>query len=116
MAEGPNGPGERFAATKRYTRIRVYGERDEAREALSRFVPLPGARRSADGKRYVAGPLLSRLGNDYFFPFLPFFLSFLLFLPFLATPITPLPDRKVNEMLTEKRQRIIDRYRVSNTL
>ena len=75
--------------------MRVYGERDEAREALSRFVPLPGA------------------GNDYFFPFLPFFLSFL---PFLATPITPLPDRKVNEMLTEKRQRIIDRYRVSNTL
>ena len=66
--------------------------------------------------RYVAGPPRSRLGNDYFFPFLPFFLSFLLFLPFLATPITPLPDRKVNEMLTEKRQRIIDRYRVSNTL
>jgi hypothetical protein len=47
---------------------------------------------------------------------LPFFLSFLLFLPFLATPITPLPDRKANEMLTKKRQRIIDRYQVSNTL
>jgi len=55
-------------------------------------------------------------GNDYFLPFLFFFLLFLLFLLFLATPITPLPDRKVNEMLTEKRQRIIDRYRVSNTL
>ena len=55
-------------------------------------------------------------GHDYFFPFLPFGLSFLLFLPFLATPITPLPDRKVNEMLTKKRQRIIDRYQVSNTL
>jgi hypothetical protein len=40
----------------------------------------------------------------------------LFFLPFLATPITSLPDRKVNEMLTEKRQRIIDRYQVSNTL
>ena len=51
-------------------------------------------------------------GNDYFFPFLPF----LLFLLFLATPITPLPDRKVNEMLTKKRQRTIDRYQVSNTL
>jgi hypothetical protein len=51
--------------------------------------------------------------NDYFFPFLPFFLSFLLF---LATPITPLPGWKVNEVLTEIRQRIIDRYRVSNTL
>ena len=49
-------------------------------------------------------------GNDYFFP------SFLPFLPFLATPITPLPDRKVNEMLTKKRQRTIDRYQVSNTL
>ena len=48
--------------------------------------------------------------NDYFFPFLPFFfLSFLLFLPFLATPITPLPDWKVNEVLTKMRQRIIDR-------
>jgi hypothetical protein len=46
-------------------------------------------------------------------PFLFFFLPFLLF---LATPITPPPDRKVNEMLTEKRQRIIDRYRMSNTL
>jgi hypothetical protein len=45
-----------------------------------------------------------------------FFLSFLLFLPFLATLITPLPDRKVNEVLTKMRQRIIDRYRVSNTL
>jgi hypothetical protein len=55
-------------------------------------------------------------GNDYFFPFLPFLSFFLLFLLFLATPITPLPGRKVNEMLTEKRQRIIDRYRVSNRL
>jgi hypothetical protein len=45
-----------------------------------------------------------------------FFLSFLLFLSFLATLITPLPDRKVNEVLTKMRQRIIDRYRVSNTL
>lgn len=56
-------------------------------------------------------------GNDYFFPFLPFFfVSFLLFLLFLATLITPLPGRKVNEVLTKVRQRIIDRYRVSNTL
>jgi hypothetical protein len=47
---------------------------------------------------------------------LPFFLSFLLFLPFLATPITPLPGWKVNGVLTKMRQRIIDRYRVSNTL
>ena len=60
-------------------------------------------------RRTAAG----QLGNDYFLPFLPFFLLFLLF---LATPITPLPDRKVNETLTEMRQRIIDRYRVSNTL
>jgi hypothetical protein len=79
-----------------------------------------GRRESAHTKsgrqRYVAGPLPSRLRNDYFFPFLPFLFFFLLFLLFLATPITPPPDRKVNEMLTEKRQRIIDRYRVSNTL
>ena len=60
-------------------------------------------------RRTAAG----QLGNDYFLPFLFFFLLFLLF---LATPITPLPDRKVNETLTEMRQRIIDRYRVSNTL
>jgi hypothetical protein len=57
-----------------------------------------------------------QLGNDYFFPFLPFLFFFLLFLLFLATPITPLSDWKVNETLTEMRQRIIDRYRVSNTL
>ena len=79
-----------------------------------------GRRESAYTKsgrqRCVAGPLPSRLRNDYFLPFLPFFFFFLLFLPFLATPITPLPDRKVNETLTEMRQRIIDRYRVSNTL
>lgn len=49
-------------------------------------------------------------------PFLPFLFFFLLFLPFLATPITHLPDRKVNEVLTKMRQRIIDRDRVSNTL
>jgi hypothetical protein len=55
-------------------------------------------------------------GNDYFFPFLPFLFFFLPVLLFLATPITPLPDRKVNEMLTEKRQRIIDADPVSNTL
>ena len=43
--------------------------------------------------------------NDYFFPFLPFFfLSFLLFLPFLATLITPLPDRKVNEVAQPMRR------------
>jgi hypothetical protein len=39
-------------------------------------------------------------GNHYFF-FLPLLL-FLPFLPFLATPLTPLPDSKVNEMLTRR--------------
>lgn len=72
--------------------------------------------RHADGSGTSPDRCRPGWGNDYFFPFLPFFLSFLLFLPFLATPITPLPDRKVNEMLTKKRQRIIDLYQVSNTL
>ena len=63
-------------------------------------------------RRTAAG----QLGNDYFLPFLPFLFFFLLFLLFLATPITPLPGWKVNEVLTKIRQRIIDRYRVSNTL
>ena len=96
--KGPNGPGERFAATKRQTRIRVCGERHADGSGTSQNRCRPGRE------------------NDYFFPFLPFLFFFLLFLPFLATPITPLPDWKVNEVLTKMRQRIIDRYRVSNTL
>ena len=72
--------------------------------------------RHADGSGTSQDRCRPGWGNDYFFPFLPFFLSFLLFLPFLATPITCFPDRKVNEVLTKMRQRIIDRYRVSNTL
>ena len=53
-------------------------------------------------------------GDHYFF-FLPL-LFFLPFLPFLATPLTPLPDSAGQRNVDQTRQRIIDRYRVSNRL
>ena len=40
-------------------------------------------------QRYVAGPLPSRLGDYFYFPF---FLPFLLFLLFLAIRLTPPPN------------------------
>ena len=61
-------------------------------------------------QRYKAGPLPSSTGN-YFVPFLPF----LLFLLFLATRITHFRAQSVNETLT-KRQHIIDRDELANTL
>ena len=94
----------------------MYGERDET----ERLSPASSRSPALSGLRTASGTSPDRCcpgwGNDYFFPFLPFLSFFLLFLLFLATPVTPLPGRKVNEMLTEKRQRIIDRYRVSNRL